>query len=219
MLKLKQWGVLMLLLLTFPPCCYFDVDCKLLSFNLGVGAYMPFRSFFEALDMFLLPVSLRSALVITRAGYVRRLKVLVIGVQGDEDGGLATALESLPNNSHQHIDHLSGECAARGSKAARLMGVDAGLVVNQYITDQDRLDALGLPCCHQEAAGNASFGFTSSGAEVVDHDSIVPPFEEVELKMAKIEAQIAAREASPNSASRIASDVERLCRKLVELKA
>ncbi|GMH12952.1 hypothetical protein Nepgr_014793 [Nepenthes gracilis] len=165
-----------------------------------------------------------------------------------EDGGLATALESLPDDSHQHTGHLSGECAARSSKAARLMGVDAGkdpenlscvhqyevapnlascpvgrkrvgLVVNQHITDQERLDALGLPCCHQEVVGTASSCFTSSGAEVADHDSIVPPFEEVESKMAKIKARIAAREASPNSTSRIASDVERLRRKLVELKA
>ncbi|GMH06065.1 hypothetical protein Nepgr_007905 [Nepenthes gracilis] len=60
---------------------------------------------------------------------------------------------------------------------------------------------------------------TSSSAEVVDHDSIVPPFDEVESKMAKVEARIAAREALPNSASRIASNVERLRRKLVELKA
>ncbi|GMH10626.1 hypothetical protein Nepgr_012467 [Nepenthes gracilis] len=58
----------------------------------------------------------------------------------------------------------------------------------------------------------------SSGAKGEDLDLIVPPFDEVESKVAKIEARIAAREALPNSASRIASDVEHLWRKLVELK-
>ncbi|GMH27864.1 hypothetical protein Nepgr_029707 [Nepenthes gracilis] len=148
-----------------------------------------------------------------------------------EDGGLATALESLPSHSHQHIGHLSGECAARGSEAAKLMGVDVGKdlenlsCVHQYEVAPNLASCpigrkrVGLPCGHQEAAGTASSSFTSSGAKVADHDSIVPPFEEVELKMAKIEAPIAAREASPNSASRISFDVERLHRKLVELKA
>ncbi|GMH30358.1 hypothetical protein Nepgr_032201 [Nepenthes gracilis] len=46
-----------------------------------------------------------------------------------------------------------------------------------------------------------------------------PSFDDVVSKVARIEAWIAAREAAPNSAIKIATKVERLRRKLAELKA
>ncbi|GMH03232.1 hypothetical protein Nepgr_005071 [Nepenthes gracilis] len=52
-----------------------------------------------------------------------------------------------------------------------------------------------------------------------DHDVDVLTFDDVESKMAMFEARITTKETSPNSASRIAIEVERLRRQLVELKA
>ncbi|GMH16987.1 hypothetical protein Nepgr_018828 [Nepenthes gracilis] len=60
---------------------------------------------------------------------------------------------------------------------------------------------------------------SSSRGEGVDQAVDAPPFDDVESNRAMIEARIAAVEASPNSACRIASDVERLRKQLVEIKA
>ncbi|GMH02065.1 hypothetical protein Nepgr_003904 [Nepenthes gracilis] len=60
---------------------------------------------------------------------------------------------------------------------------------------------------------------SSSHGEGEGYDVVVPTFDDVELKMAMIEAWIVAKEASPNSASRIVTEVEHLWRKLLELKA
>ncbi|GMH12817.1 hypothetical protein Nepgr_014658 [Nepenthes gracilis] len=55
--------------------------------------------------------------------------------------------------------------------------------------------------------------------EGVDQAVDAPPFDDVDSNRAMVEAQIVAVEALPNSTCRIASDVERLRKQMLEIKA
>ncbi|GMH08610.1 hypothetical protein Nepgr_010450 [Nepenthes gracilis] len=96
------------------------------------------------------------------------------------------------------------------------------------VSDSVMLNKLASPArqvtnCLSAAASSEDVSIDHSGSsshgEGVDQAMDAPPFDDVESNRAMVEARIAAVEASPNSACMIASDVERLWKQLVEIKA
>ncbi|GMH18329.1 hypothetical protein Nepgr_020170 [Nepenthes gracilis] len=85
---------------------------------------------------------------------------------------------------------------------------DSVLLCNIASSERRETGFLRAPVSFEDAS--IDHRGSSSRGEGAGHDMAVPTFDDVESKMAMIEAQIAAKAASPNCASRIATKVEHL---------